>query len=235
MSGTASLLYAYYQSAQYFEWSSLGGAAPSVDVSSGASESGVDPDVDADEGDLMDEGDVGETACDQCISMDGFYDQEPERPHPGCDCQIVEHFNLDIDWEDELRNPQTTEGEIEEQLLERVTIDNGGSQMMEGEYSESHTVEGSIEVSATIEEVFSVSSTYSESYEETVTFSYSVPPGATYELEVYGQTQPVTFEGDLWVIDPDTGVEVFVDHISETIESAYGIHAVSTEEVGGDD
>ncbi len=218
------LLTAYYETARYFEWSSGASASPSIE--------GVDVDIDADESDLLDDGDGGEAACDECISLDGFYDAEPVRPHTGCDCQIVEHFNLDIDWQEIVKNPQTTVGSIDEQLLERVTINNGGSEPMEGDYSESHTVEGSIEVSATVEEFFEVSSSYSESLTQEVAFHYTVPAHSDGELEVYGQTQEVTFAGELWLVDPDTGNEVYVEDFTETIETAYGIRAEYT---AGDD
>jgi hypothetical protein len=29
--------------------------------------------------------------CARCDAMEGFYDEEPERPHPYCECQIIEH------------------------------------------------------------------------------------------------------------------------------------------------
>lgn len=44
-------------------------------------------------------------SCAMCLALEGYHDEEPERPHPNCDCDIFE--------EDTGYPPGTCWGEIE--------------------------------------------------------------------------------------------------------------------------
>lgn len=56
--------------------------------------------------------------CESCDAMEGFYDEEPARPHPYCQCEIVYH-------ERETTNMIITEQQDYEWNLERRWFENG--------------------------------------------------------------------------------------------------------------
>ncbi len=51
---------------------------------------------------------ISHGGCERCDAMEGFYDEEPVRPHPNCQCDIIHHEThtthsivaevTDIDW-----------------------------------------------------------------------------------------------------------------------------------------
>jgi hypothetical protein len=44
---------------------------------------------------------VSGSGCARCASMDGFYSEQPVRPHIRCECEIVEHaLECQVEFED---------------------------------------------------------------------------------------------------------------------------------------
>ncbi len=48
---------------------------------------------------------ISSGGCERCDAMEGFYDEEPVRPHPNCQCEIINHGAetaniIEAEWDD---------------------------------------------------------------------------------------------------------------------------------------
>ncbi len=171
----------------------------------------------------------GSDGCDTCTSMTGNYDEEPNRPHPNCDCPITTEVFAgieDFDYETVYKNKTQTGGSTYEQEHQGVTefINNSHSKS-KFTLSVSETIEGSISVSAEIEGIFSVSGTYKET--ETINRSIEVElePGQGVSIDVIGILETVNFSAERWYIAYPIGgdpIEIYDETISDSIEAVSG-------------
>ncbi|MCK4797887.1 MAG: hypothetical protein KAT05_10915 [Spirochaetes bacterium] len=170
----------------------------------------------------------GDDGCDICSSMTGYYDEEPERPHPNCDCPIVDWINYGYKTVYKEKN-EGQGSEYEQQHEAVVEFVNNSSKKVKHTLSVSETVEGEISVSAEIEGIFSVSGKYKASETITETVEVELEPGEGVSIDVIGIMKTVSFSAERWYITESVAgetQEIYDETISDQIEAVEGTRIV---------
>lgn len=167
----------------------------------------------------------GSDGCDICDAMTGYYDDEPERPHPNCNCPIVDWVNYD--YETVYKNKVEEEEETYEQSLEGVEeFVNNSNRTVHVSLKISETVTGSVEVGAEIEEIFEVSGKYEESESVEQTVERDLEPGEGISVDVIGIMKKVRFSAERWYVTEEVVgeevQEIFDEEIEDEIEAVTG-------------
>lgn len=178
----------------------------------------------------------GEDGCDECKEMTGHYMEEPERPHPNCDCPIMVDF---LEGETEYRNEMKGETDYELEGIDYFYYPNDSDEVQFIGESVDVTLTGDISCEEEIEEACDVSGTYQEEQTFSEFFGEEVEAGGGIIVEAIGEYQHIELGVEVWFVsDEETKdgetVEVFMHMAGDSIEVPVGLH-LDVEEIGPPD
>jgi hypothetical protein len=146
------------------------------------------------------------------------------RPHGGCDCFIVPGTVFGV-YEEIYKNTRQTKIASYEQEYKYVEYRHNDSPWPHPwTINVSHTVTGDLSLSSTIlDGIFEVGSEHSESKTITDTIGpVELEPGESLWADVIGLFTTIEYSADLYWKDTLTGQEIFIETLTDQIESVEG-------------